>query len=288
MRAELAADPGLFGPVAEHPATESALVSTYRELRDLSPARPRRAGRVQRAGSRGRPPPLGDARPARAGLVRRGRPPDRGVRRGRHARPHLRSARSSSTCRSGCRSTAPGCSSTLAEHVPTTVIAGHTGLPAADAEVVASLGRLGIDASDAAGVGDPAPGRAPSAPSCSPRPTATRRCGPPCGPSSTPCGPAPGSTASPCSTPAPSPYARLAHEQLRAAGIATNGAAVVPLAARVAGRTLLELLALPAGGYRRQDVFAWLASAPILAPRSPGPHHRVGATLPRGGRGRRP
>src|SRR5688572_20918506 len=38
VRAELAADPGLFGPVAEHPATESALVATYRELRDLSPA----------------------------------------------------------------------------------------------------------------------------------------------------------------------------------------------------------------------------------------------------------
>ncbi len=62
----------------------------------------------------------------------------------------------------------------------------------------------------------------------------------------------------------PEPYARLAHEQLHAAGIATNGAAVVPLAARVAGRTLLDLLALPAGGYRRQDVFAWLSSAPIL------------------------
>ena len=37
MRAELAAEPGLFGPVAEHPATESALVRAYRELRDLSP-----------------------------------------------------------------------------------------------------------------------------------------------------------------------------------------------------------------------------------------------------------
>jgi ATP-dependent helicase/nuclease subunit B len=63
---------------------------------------------------------------------------------------------------------------------------------------------------------------------------------------------------------APEPYGRLAHEQLHAAGIATNGAAVVPLAARVAGRTLLELLALPAGGYRRQDVLAWLSSAPVL------------------------
>ncbi len=62
----------------------------------------------------------------------------------------------------------------------------------------------------------------------------------------------------------PDPYARLAHEQLRAAGIGTNGAAVVPLAARTAGRALLDLLALPSGGFRRQDVFAWLSSAPIL------------------------
>ncbi len=38
MRAELAINPGLFEPVKQHPATESALVSTYRELRDLSPA----------------------------------------------------------------------------------------------------------------------------------------------------------------------------------------------------------------------------------------------------------
>ncbi len=61
----------------------------------------------------------------------------------------------------------------------------------------------------------------------------------------------------------PEPYARIAHEQLRAAGITTNGAAVMPLAARVAGRTLLGLLDLPAAGFRRQDVFAWLAGAPI-------------------------
>jgi len=39
---------------------------------------------------------------------------------------------------------------------------------------------------------------------------------------------------------------------------------VLPLSARVAGRTLLGLLGLPANRYRRQDVFAWLASAPIL------------------------
>ncbi|CAN5522923.1 hypothetical protein BH20ACT2_BH20ACT2_24050 [soil metagenome] len=39
---------------------------------------------------------------------------------------------------------------------------------------------------------------------------------------------------------------------------------MLPLAARLAGRTLLELLALPGGGFRRQDVFAWLSAAPVL------------------------
>jgi RecB family exonuclease len=39
---------------------------------------------------------------------------------------------------------------------------------------------------------------------------------------------------------------------------------VLPLSARVAGRTLLELLGLPEGGFRRQDVLAWLAAAPML------------------------
>src|SRR4051812_2720240 len=38
LRSVLAERPGLFGPVAHHPATETALVAAYRELRDLSPA----------------------------------------------------------------------------------------------------------------------------------------------------------------------------------------------------------------------------------------------------------
>jgi RecB family exonuclease len=62
----------------------------------------------------------------------------------------------------------------------------------------------------------------------------------------------------------PQPYARLAHEHLSAAGIQTNGSAVVPVAARMAGRALLQLLALPEGGFRRQDVFAWLSAATAL------------------------
>ena len=78
----------------------------------------------------------------------------------------------------------------------------------------------------------------------------------------------------------PEPYARLAHEQLRAAGIATNGAAVAPIAARVAGRTVLQLLRLAEG---------WLppSGCPGMARRGTGaarwpprPRHRMGAALP--------
>src|SRR5207237_1784365 len=38
VRAALVEEPGVFAPVAAHPATESALVASYRELRDASPA----------------------------------------------------------------------------------------------------------------------------------------------------------------------------------------------------------------------------------------------------------
>jgi len=262
MRAELATDPGLFGPVAEHPATESALVSTYRELRDLSPA----------------------ALEALAGASDRAREV---VRLHRAARARLEGQWSDEEDLLSAATAMAGTPSAtelgalviylpqqvsqhgarllvgLATYVPTTVIAGLTGVPAADVEVLASLRRLGIDASAAIGAGDSTP--------VTPERTSVL-------------------TASDGDEEVRAavravvdsvragtrldriavlhashePYARLAHEQLHAAGIATNGAAVVPLAARVAGRTLLELLGLPAGGYRRQDVFAWLASAPIL------------------------
>ncbi|MFN8105310.1 MAG: PD-(D/E)XK nuclease family protein [Acidimicrobiia bacterium] len=59
------------------------------------------------------------------------------------------------------------------------------------------------------------------------------------------------------------PYARLLHEHLSAAGLAFNGAAVRPVSERVAGRFLLDTLALPEDGYRRRDVMALVAGAPV-------------------------
>ncbi|MCZ7526480.1 MAG: PD-(D/E)XK nuclease family protein [Acidimicrobiia bacterium] len=72
------------------------------------------------------------------------------------------------------------------------------------------------------------------------------------------------------------PYARVVHEQLRAAGIPAHGPATGRLAETVAGRALLGLLAVPAGGYRRDAVMDWLASAPILEVpgTAPVPAHR--------------
>ena len=262
MRAELATNPGLFEPVKQHPATESALVSTYRELRDLSPAALDALG----------------ASSDRAQEV---------VRLHRAARAQLETAWSDEedllAAAAGVASERPAAElgalivylpqrlsqhsarllGALADHVPTTVIAGLAGVPAADAEVLASLQRLGIDTSETAGIGHPTP----VAPERTTILTASD-------------GDEEVRAAVRTIVDAvrdgtrldriavlhasPEPYARLAHEQLHAAGITTNGAAVLPLSARMAGRTLLELLALPASGFRRQDVFAWLGAAPVL------------------------
>src|SRR4051794_28423378 len=265
VRAELEAAPGLFAPVASHPATESALVSTYQELRDLSP---------------GALAVLGDSArtSARAAEV---------VRLQRAARARLAPQWSDEEDLLIAAATAPaevvaaevgtlvvhlpqrlsqhaaGMLLAVAAHVPTTVIAGSTGSPEADLEVALSLQRLDL------ALGSPAV----------PAPVGAGR--------TEVLTASDGDEEVRAAVRAvvdavrggtrldriavlhamPEPYARLTHEQLRAAGIITNGATIVPLSARVAGRTLLDLLALPAGGFRRQDVFAWLAAAPIVVDR---------------------
>lgn len=261
MRAELVADPGLFRPVAEHPATESALVSTYRELRDLSPAaldalaasseRAREVVRLHRA--------------ARARLEVTWSDEDDLLTAATQLAPTAAAGLGTLIVHLPQRLTQHSARllAALADHVPTSVIAGRTGVPAADEEVVLSLRRLGVEPGGAAEVGDPTP----VTPERTTVVTASDGDEEVRAAVRAVVGAVRGGTrldriavlhAS------PEPYARLAHEQLHAAGIATNGAAVVPPSARVAGRTLLELLGLPAGGYRRQDVFAWLSSAPIL------------------------
>lgn len=61
----------------------------------------------------------------------------------------------------------------------------------------------------------------------------------------------------------PVPYARLLHDHLAAAGVATNGPGVRPLRDRAVADGFLTMLALDPDDLRRGDVFDWLGRAPI-------------------------
>ena len=264
VRTALTAEPGVFGPVAVHPATEAALVSAYRELRDLThqgltalSALSRRAAEVVRVYRATRGILLDkwydeeDLMVAATGVASTGSGLDDvgsvvvylPQRLTRHAAELLRAVAAAS---------------------PLTVLAGTTGVARADAEVTRSVVRLGVTLGAV-----PAEAVLVSVVS-----TDTTRI----------------LTASDADDEvraavrevvdsvrggmsldriavlhaSAEPYGRLLHDHLDAAGVATNGAAEVPLAGRLAGRTLLDLLDLPATGYRRQDVFGWITGAPVL------------------------
>lgn len=265
LRAALSDDPGVFAPVATHPATEAALVGAYRELRDLSPAalgtlagQSRRAADVVSLHRRARrtleaswydeedlldaaAAALGGDHPAIAGLgeVVVYLP----ERLSRHGTRLLRA---------------------VADAGQVVVVAGSCGDGRADEEVSRSVARIG---------------GTPEAP-----PPGWPRLMDVVGPSRTRI-----VTTSDADEevragvraivdsvrggtpldriallfPDPEPYARLAHEQLAAAGIAANGASMVPLSGRLAGRTLLGLLSLPQADFRRDELFAWMAGARV-------------------------
>jgi hypothetical protein len=59
------------------------------------------------------------------------------------------------------------------------------------------------------------------------------------------------------------PYAAIAHEQLRAAGIPFNGASAGTLAQTVYGRSLLAFFEMASDDFSRKSVMTWLASCPV-------------------------
>ena len=59
------------------------------------------------------------------------------------------------------------------------------------------------------------------------------------------------------------PYARLLAEHFAAAGLTRNGAGVTPTLERTLARLLLDLLALPAHGWRRDEVLSLIARATV-------------------------
>lgn len=260
VRGVLRDDPGIFEPVIDHPSTEEALVRSYRELSQLTPQalgalasspvpRVRDVVRIHRTvrrrmasawydeadlmasaaeAVRGRSSVLGDL-----GTVIVHLPEDLSL----PAAALLR---------------------TVAAAAPVEVVAGLTGDPAADADVVRSVERLGLTPAPTVDVELPEVDEVVSvsdaeeeARSAVQRVLEAAADGVPL-------------SRIAVLYPQPEPYARILHEQLDAAGIEHNGDAVRPLSDRVVGRWLLDLLDLPGQDFARPAVMGLLTSAPVV------------------------
>jgi ATP-dependent helicase/nuclease subunit B len=257
VRAVLADAPGRFRPVAEHPATEAALVAAHRELSTLDDAAldalvrtGSRAADVVRISRRVRTSLAGDwyderdLMDAAAIEVAAGAPllADLGA-----VAVHLPQELSTP---------AAELLRALATRVPITVVGGTSGDARADAAVRAAMARLDLALPEAETTAPPAT-RVVSASDPDDEVRAVVRLvvdavrdGVALERMAVLYG-------------APEPYARLVHEQLDAADIPHNGAAVHTLADSALGRGLLGLLALPDRDFQRHDVMRLLATTPV-------------------------
>jgi ATP-dependent helicase/nuclease subunit B len=264
MRTALREDPGIFAPVATHPATEQALVATYRELSELpATALDKLAGASQRARDTVRL-----VRAARAALrhdwhdehdlvtaaleeLSQADHSELG-----HVVVHLPQelTRNQARLLQG-----------VAERRPMSVVAGLTGDPEADRAVHRALGALQVSDPPAADDG-----------SLWPVTAATTRIVTTTDPDQE-VRTAVGALVDAARDgkplerlavlhPLDEPYARLLHEHLTAAGLPTNGPTPRPLADHAYGRTLLKLLRLPATGYRRAEMLDLFTSVPLHTP----------------------
>ncbi len=261
VRRALARDPGLFAPVARHPATEEALVAVHRDLADLDAtqldvlaAQGRRAREVVRL-HRSTTSLLAadwydehDLLQVATDLVAADHPIVRGFGTivaylpQRWSRP------------------VAGLLRALAAGTGLEVIVGVTGSETADAQVVASLRRVGAEIP-----GDEAGGRAALAGdevwSASDPDDEIRavvravidamRVGVPL-------------ERIAVLYASDDPYARLLHEHFDLAGIAHNGATTRSMSESVLGRGLLRILALADTDFARDDVCGLFAAAPVL------------------------
>ena len=259
VRQVLRADPGIFAPVAEHPSTEKALVRSYRELSDLTPdalgtlahgpvERVRHVVRIHRAVRSSLAAGWydeADLMHAAAQAVRDGSPVLDDLGTVLVHLPERLSLPAAALLR------------TLADAIPVEVVAGLTGAPDADADVLRSLRRLGLEPPPI-DVARPEVSRIVSvsdaeeeARSAIDRVLTAVREGVPLARIAV-------------LYPQPEPYARILDEQFAAAGIAWNGAAVRPLSDRMVGRWLLDLLDLDALAFARPAVMGLLTSAPVV------------------------
>jgi RecB family exonuclease len=263
VRAELQREPGVFLPVADHPATEQALVRATQELAGVPPealddvaACSDRAKDVVRI-----------ARSVRAGLAA-----------GWHDEQDLLEAATAAVDDGASAEgpvityllqelTAGGAAlvAALGRRSPVEAVVGITGESDADAPVLAAHERAEVSVSPDPSILPASAGRVvrTSDPDEEVRAavrlvTGWMRDDVPLGRIAVLYG-------------LPDPYSRLLHEHLAAAGIARNGAPVRAVADLLVGRTLRALLALPDRGFRRADVLAVLTGAPVLDEDEPVP-----------------
>ncbi len=255
-RRALAEIPGRFREIAGHPATVRALADAHAELRDISP---------------GALAAVRDASPVGYDLVTLHESVSAVLRADWYDVTDVLVVAAEQLTEAGAAAELGTCVlylpqllsqaeaafvTALADRAELTLIAGLTGVIRADAAITQSLGRLGVSV---------------DAPPKAWRRMATRVL-----------------TASDSddeircvvrevvetlkTTPAhrvavlyaaASPYARLLHEQLQAAGITINGPGVRSVEERAVARTLIELLALVDHDLPRADLFQALANAPV-------------------------
>ncbi len=258
VRQVLAAEPGLFTPVAEHPATERSLVRVHRELRDLdeheldtladATHRSAEVVRVHRAVEDVLAPRWYDEFDLLSSATRAVEGSTHLAGRlghvvlylpqqvGRHAAELLGS---------------------VADRSGVTAILGFTGVERTDSLVQQVAARLGGDATTPPVIEPPHADRIISVSDGDDEVrTVVRQIV-----AALEEGVALERMAVLYGT--PDPYARLLDEQLAAAAIERYGDAVRTTAESVVGRTALSLLALPDREFRRLDVFELLANSPI-------------------------
>ena len=262
IRRILAEDPGVFGPVSNHPSLERALVVAHRELREVDAGSIDRLARlgglsagltlVHRTLVNQLAPNFHDERERSDLATKR-------VHEGSVSLPplvvHLPSGLTASECR---------LLTALAGAGPTTIISGYVaGHSDPEAEKLATMLRLSLPESPA-----PAPSVNRLVISVPDQEEEARvavrqileaaRTGTPLARIAV-------------VHPPSSDYIRLLHERLRASGIEFNGSSVRRLDETTVGRFLTGVLALPSNGLRRVDFEALFATAPLWDPNN----HRI-------------
>ncbi|MDQ3974548.1 MAG: PD-(D/E)XK nuclease family protein, partial [Actinomycetota bacterium] len=272
VRRVLAQDPGVFGPVRDHPSTEEELVRVHRELSDVTPASldrlaatSRRARDVVRIHRAIRSLVThdwyeeADLLTAARDAIHAGAPVARDLGTVIVYLPQALSIPAAALLRA------------VATVNPVEVIAARTGAAKADEDLERTLRRLALDpaaSTDTAHITAP---KATSVVSVSDadeevgsavqRVIDAARAGVPL-------------ERMAILYPHPEPYARIVHDQLQAAGIGYNGRAVRPLTDRLLGRWLLDLLELPEQRFSRPAVTGLFAGAPVRTSDTGSTHGR--------------